>query len=431
MKNQSNSFRTPKGMKDILPEDMRYYNRIENACQRLATEYGFQRVDFPILEDAQLFRKGIGLATDIVEKEMFLLPAKGGKQLALRPEGTASVVRLYFQEGLKSWVQPAQLWYFGPFFRHESPQAGRYRQFYQLGFEIINGEGSALDSQLIQLFYNLLKELHLKNILLKINSLGFPEERKEYRQELVSYLQKHSRELCSICQTRLTKNPFRVLDCKEDGCQEVVKGAPQMIDYLSKECHNHFKEVLEFLDELNIPYRLDPYLVRGLDYYTRTVFEFVINEGDGDGEASRSHTLIGGGRYDRLTELIGQERMSALGGAGGVERIIEAMKEQEVRMSSPKKPEVFLAQLGMRAKKEALQFFEELRKKGIRVTATFDKDSLRSQLKKANQLGVKYTLIIGAQEVTRHRVAVRQMDQGGQKLMERDKVIGFLKKKLR
>jgi len=430
MENKSNSFRTPRGMKDILPEEMRYYNRIENVCQRLATEYNFQRVNFPILEDAQLFQKGIGLATDIVEKEMFLLPAKRGKQLALRPEGTASVVRLYFQEGLKSWTQPVQLWYFGPFFRHESPQAGRYRQFYQLGFEVINGESSALDLQLIQLFYNLLKELHLKNILLEINSLGLPEERKEYRQALVSYLRKHSRELCPVCHDRLIKNPFRVLDCKEEGCQEVARRAPQMIDYLSKECHNHFKEVLEFLDELNIPYRLNPYLVRGLDYYTRTVFEFVISEDGSDAEASRSHTLIGGGRYDRLAELIGQERLPALGGAGGVERIIEAMKEQDVRMSSPRKPDVFLAQLGARAKKEALQFFEELRKEGIKVVATFDKDSLRTQLKRANQLGVKYTLIIGAQEVTRHRVAVRQMDQGGQKLIDRDKVISFLKKKL-
>ncbi len=426
--NNKEVFKTPKGMRDLLPEEMIYYEQVKNTCQRLAKEYNFQRVDFPILEDAKLFQRGVGLDTDVVEKEMYLLRTKGGQQLALRPEGTASVMRLYFQEGLKSLTQPVQLWYFGPFFRHESPQAGRYREFYQLGFEVINGESSALDAQLIQLFYNLLKDLHLKNVLVEINSLGLPEERKEYRKDLVKYLRKNSRRLCPTCRTRLTKNPLRVLDCKEESCQMVVKGAPQMIDYLSKECHNHFKEVLEFLDDLSIPYRLNPYLVRGLDYYTRTVFEFVIEEETR--EEQKRHTLIGGGRYDRLGELIGHERIPAVGGAGGVERIIEEMKRQGVKLPAVKKPDVFLAQLGMRAKKEALQFFEELRKKKIRVVASFGKDSLRAQLKKANQLGVKYTLIIGAQEVNRHRVAVRMMKQGGQKLMNKEEVLEFLKKRL-
>lgn len=416
-------------MRDLLPEELAYYDQVENACRRLAKEYSFQRVDFPILEEAKLFEKGTGLYTDVVEKEMYLLRTKGGQQLALRPEGTPSVMRLYFQEGLKSFAQPVQLWYFGPFFRHESPQAGRYREFYQLGFEIINGESSALDAQLIQLFYNLLKELHLKNILVEINSLGLPEERKEYRKDLVKYLRKHADNLCPVCQKRLTKNPLRILDCKEESCQMVVQGAPQMIDYLSKECHNHFKEVLEFLDDLEIPYRLNPYLVRGLDYYTRTVFEFVVEE-DNKEEKLKSRTLIGGGRYDRLAELIGGERIPAVGGAGGVERIIEEMKRQGVKLPAAKKPDVFLAQLGMRAKKEALRFFEELRKKKIRVVASFEKDSLRAQLKKANQLGVKYTLIIGAQEVNRQRVAVRMMKQGGQKLMSKEEVLEFLKKKL-
>ena len=428
MKNKE-IFQTPKGMRDLLPEEMVYYDQVRNACQHIAKEYNFQQVDFPILEDAKLFQKGTGLYTDVVEKEMYLLRTKGGQHLALRPEGTPSIMRLYFQEGLKSLAQPVQLWYFGPFFRHESPQAGRYREFHQLGFEVINGESSALDAQLIQLFYNLLKELHLKNILVEINSLGLPEERKEYRKDLVKYLRKNSRQLCPVCRTRLTKNPLRVLDCKEESCQTVVKGAPQMIDYLSKECHNHFKEVLEFLDDLEIPYRLNPYLVRGLDYYTRTVFEFVVEE-EGENGSSKTSTLIGGGRYDRLAELIGRERIPAVGGAGGVERIIEAMKKQGVKLPAGKKPEVFLAQLGMRAKKEALRFFEELRKKKIRVAASFGKDSLRAQLKKANQLGVKYTLIIGAQEVNRHRVAVRMMKQGGQKLMSKDEALEFLKKKL-
>jgi len=421
-------FRRPKGMKDILPRELSYFNRIERVCQRLAKDYRFQKVAFPILEEARLFQKGTGLYTDVVEKQMFLLRTKGGQSLALRPEGTPSVVRLYFQEGLKSWFQPVQLWYFGPFFRYESPQAGRYREFYQLGFEILNGESSALDAYLIQLFYNLLKALRLKNIMLEINSLGLPEERQEYQKDLVCYLKNHSRQLCPTCHTRLTNNPLRILDCREESCRGVARGAPQLIDYLSKECHNHFKEVLEFLDDLEIPYRLNPYLVRGLDYYTRTVFEFVIDKGEAD--SSPSQTLIGGGRYDRLAELIGGERVPALGGAGGVERIIEAMKEQGIKPSSSRKPDIFLAQLGWQAKREALRFFEELRKKGFKVTANFGKDSLRAQLKRANQLGVKYALIMGAEEVRRQRVTVKDMRRGTQKTIERKKVLQFLKRKL-
>ena len=418
-------------MRDILPLEKTYYDRVENACRRLAKEYGFQRVEFPILEDAKLFQKGTGPSTDVVEKQMYLLKTKGGKQLALRPEGTPSVVRLYFQEGLKAWLQPVKLWYFGPFFRYESPQAGRYREFYQFGFEVINGESSLLDAQLLQLFSNLLKELHLKNVVLEINSLGLPEERKEYRKDLVVYLRKQARHLCPTCRRRLTTNPLRVLDCKEESCQAVVRGAPQMIDYLSKECHNHFKEVLEFLDDLDIAYRLNPYLVRGLDYYTRTVFEFVIDDpSEEETGGSRAHSLVGGGRYDRLAELIGKERIPALGGAGGVERIIEAMKEQGVKASYSGTPNVFLAQLGQLAKKEALLLFEELRKQKIRVATAFDKDSLRAQLKRAAQLGVKYTLIIGSQEARAHRVSLRTMAQGTQKLMDQKEVISFLKKKL-
>jgi histidyl-tRNA synthetase len=426
MRGKNLLFKTPKGMKDILPSELAYYQRVERACQRVAKDYHFQKVSFPVLEEAKLFQKGTGLYTDIVEKQMFLLSTKGGQSLALRPEGTPSVVRLYFQSGLKSWFQPVQLWYFEPFFRHESPQAGRLREFYQVGFEIINGESSALDAYVIQLFYNLLKSLHLKNIMLEINSLGLPEQRKEYQKDLVRYLKSHSRQLCSVCRSRLTKNPLRILDCKEKSCQEVVRQAPQLIDYLSKECHNHFREVLEFLDDLEIPYRLNPYLVRGLDYYTRTVFEFVIEK---EGSSS-SQALIGGGRYDRLAELIGGERIPALGGAGGIERIIEAMKEQGVRIPSDKKPDIFLAQLGWQAKREALRFFEELRKKGFKVAASLERDSLRAQLKRANQLGVKYTLIIGAEEVRRQRLTLRDMEKGTQKTMEKKEALSFLKKKL-
>jgi len=429
-------FRTPKGMRDILPKEGNSFYRIENACRREARNYNFQKIDFPILENVDLFKKGTGLYTDIVEKQMYSLRTKGNERLALRPEGTPSVVRAYFQRGMKAWPQPVKLWYMGPFFRHENPQAGRYRQFHQFGFEVLNDGAAVIDAQVIQLFFNLLEGLHLKDLVVEINSIGYPEERAVYRTALTKYLKRHFSQLCSDCQRRIRTNPLRILDCKQLSCQRIIAGAPQIIDYLSNECNNHFKEVLELLEELKIPYDLNPYLVRGLDYYTRTVFEIAVvqNKKQGDDNSKEGkelrQALVGGGRYDRLSRLIGGSDIPAVGGAAGVERIIEAMRQAKVKPVYPEKPLIFLAQLGERAKKEALKLFEEFREKGIKVAELLGRDSLKAQLKRADNLGVKYTIIIGRKEAINRTVTLRTMKTGYQASVERDKIVSVIKKRL-
>jgi len=415
---------TPKGMHDLTPEDCAYFYRIENACRRLAKDYRFDRIDFPILENALLFKKGTGANTDIVEKQMYTLRTKSGEVLALRPEGTPSVVRFYLEHGARTWPQPVKLWYWGPFFRYEKAQAGRYRQFHQFGFEIIGGGDAALDAQVINLFYRLLTGLSIKNLVVEINSIGRPGERETYQKVLVKQLKKNESELCVDCRRRLVRNPLRILDCKEPACREIVGQLPHVVDYLSDECRQHFQEVLELLGELNIPYRLNPHLVRGLDYYTRTVFEIV----QSDDEEKKA--LVGGGRYDGLVELLGAPPAPAVGAAAGIERIVSAMKSSGYRVAYREKPEVFIAQLGPAAKKEAIKLFEELRQRGVKVAEAFGRNSLNAQLKRADRLGVKYTVIIGQKEALDGTITLKTMSTGQQRFVKRSQAVSLIKKRL-
>ena len=271
-------FQNPSGMHDILPEEQKYFQKIYNTCESIANFYRFDKIDTPVIEDTELFSKGIGSATEIVGKQMYSFRSRGGDYLTLRPEGTAPVMRAYIEHGMINLPQPIKLWYFCPFFRYEKPQAGRYRQFWQFGFEVI-GEGSpVIDAQIIQIFYNILNELKFKNLIVEINSIGDNQCRPYYKKLLVSYFRSRESALCADCRRRLRENPLRILDCKEEKCQRLISQAPQMIDHLCEECHAHFKEVLEFLDEIGLPYRLNPHLVRGLDYYTKTVFEIFEEE---------------------------------------------------------------------------------------------------------------------------------------------------------
>jgi len=415
---------TPKGMHDQMPEDCAYFSRIENACRRLAKDYRFDRIDFPILENAALFKKGTGETSDIVEKQMYTLRTKSGEILALRPEGTPSVVRFYLEHGARTWPQPVKLWYWGPFFRYEKAQAGRYRQFHQFGFEVIGGADSTLDAQVINIFYRLLSSLRIKDLTVEINSIGQLAERENYQKALVKQLKKNQSDLCPDCRRRLTRNPLRILDCKEATCREIVRQLPHVVDYLSPECHQHFQEVLELLGELNIPYRLNPHLVRGLDYYTRTVFE-IVQTNDEEKKA-----LVGGGRYDGLVDLLGGPPTPAVGGAAGIERIVQAMKESGRRVSYREKPEVFIAQLGPAAKKEAMKLFEELRQRGIKVAEAFGRDSLNAQLKRADRLGVKYVVIIGQKEALEETITLKTMSTGQQRLVKRSQAVSLIKKRL-
>ncbi len=421
-------FQAPTGMHDILPENQGYYQKINDVLRNIADFYGFEKIDTPILENAELFSKGVGAATDIIDKQMFSLKTKGGDFLALRPEGTAPVVRAYIEDGFANLPQPVKLWYFGPFFRYEHPQAGRFRQFRQFGFEIFGEESAVIDAQMIQIFYNILQELKLKNLVIEINSIGDSQCRPYYKKLLSNYLRSREAALCQDCKRRLRENPLRILDCKDDKCHQVLAQAPQMIDHLCEFCHKHFKEVLEYLDEIGLPYRLNPYLVRGLDYYTRTVFEIFPEIKD---ESQKPSALAGGGRYDVLVRLLGGKDTPACGAAGGAERIVELMKARAI---SPRKEiefDIFLAQLGTLAKRKSLKLIEEFRQEKIMVAESLGRDSLKAQLARANKLGVKYTLILGQQEALEDKVIIRDMKIGRQESVKLDKAVHEIVRKIK
>ena len=427
-------FQSPTGMHDLLGEDLRYFQKVEKVCKNIADFYGFQRIETPILEETGLFEKSTGFTSDIVQKQMFSFRARGGGYLTLRPEGTPGVVRSYIQQGMQNLPKPVKLWYFGPFFRYERPQSDRFRQFYQFGFESLGVEKPVADAQIIQIFYNILKELGFKDLRVEVNSIGDSECRPNYQRVLVRYLKSHHSALCPDCRRRLRENPLRILDCKEEKCQLIVGGAPQMIDYLCKGCHNHFKSVLEFLEELELPYQLNPYLVRGLDYYTRTVFEIFpgsLEDNKELFEKTGKIALVGGGRYDDLVKLLGGKETPACGAAAGVERIVRLMKLEGRKIPGSKPPEIFLAQVGELPKRKALKIFEEFRKKKIKVAEAFPKDSLTYQLKTADRLGVKLVLILGQEEVLKDKIIIREMKTGRQKIVPIKKLIKEIKSRLK
>ena len=421
-------------MRDILPEEQKYFQKILNTAENTAHFYGFNKIDTPILEETELFSKGTGLTSDIVQKQMYSLRTKGGDYLTLRPEFTPSVVRAYIEHGMKNLPQPIKLYSFGPLFRHEKAQAGRYRQFHQFNLEVIGDGSPVIDAQVIQIFYNILNELKLKNLIVEVNSIGDNQCRPYYKKLLQNYFRSRESSLCVDCRRRLKENPLRILDCKEEKCQRVKSQAPQLIDHLCEECHSHFKWVLEFLDEIELPYRLNPYLVRGLDYYTKTVFEIFKESSKREEEKEEGvsrNALVGGGRYDNLVKLLGGEDTSACGGSMGVERIISAMKEREVKFTKPAAPPIFLAQLGNLAKRKILKLMEEFRQNKIQVGESFGKDSLNVQMKVADRLGARYTLLLGQREALEGTIIVRDMKSGNQETIKLDKAVKEMKKRLK
>ena len=412
-------FQRPRGMYDILPAKQKYYGKILRTVSEVANFYRFSRIETPILEKAELFSRGIGLSTDIVKKQMFIFESNKDT-LALRPEGTASLARAYIEGGMVSLPQPVKLWYFGPFFRHERPQAGRFRQFWQIGFETIGKKSPILDVQIIQISHAILEKLKFKDLLVQVNTIGCPKCRLYSKRLLKEYFKTRRNSLCADCRRRLKENVFRILDCKEEKCQRIIKGAPQIIDHLCKECHNHFKEVLEFLDELELPYHLNPYLVRGLDYYTKTVFELFSKAED--------LALGGGGRYDGLIKILGGEDTPGVGVAMGVERIITGMERRPLKYKRKKVPRIFLAQIGKLAKRKSLKLLEEFRKAGIPVVESLERDSLRAQLDKANKMKIRHVLILGQKELFKGEILLRDMKTGRQNMIKLENLIKKVRK---
>jgi len=426
---KKSKFQSPVGMSDILPTDQKYFKKIYEAAHKMADFYGFMKIDTPIVENEEVFDKGTGASTDIVKKEMFAFKTKGGDALALRPEGTPGIARSFIENGMHSWPQPVKLWYFGPFFRYEHPQAGRYRQFWQFGFEVLGESGPVIDAQIIQIFYNILKELKLKDLSVEVNSIGDNQCRPYYKKLLTNYLKSRESSLCSECRRRIKENVLRFLDCKEEKCQPIKTEAPQILDHLCDECKAHFKTVLEFLDEIEVPYQLNPYLVRGLDYYTKTVFEITsLLEGETE---KKKIELGGGGRYDKLLKTLGGRDTPACGGAVGVERVIMFMKRQGVEIDEPREVSVFLSQIGDMAKRKSLKLLDQFRKAKISVGESFGRDSLKAQMNRADKLGARFTLIIGQKEALDGTVIIRDMKNGKQAIVKLEKAVSEVKEMLK
>lgn len=428
-KEVSRSFQSVKGMHDVLPSDEPYWEKIESVSRALAKSYGFARIEPPVLEFAELYNKTSGDTSDVVQKEMYTLKTKGGDVLALRPEYTPGIARAYMQNGMSRLAQPQRLIATGPIFRHERPQLGRARQFTQIDLETLGGVSDAMyDAEIIAFFSDLLIGLKIKDPVLKLNSIGCRVCRPIYKKQLQAYYRAHEAQLCEDCRGRIEANPLRLLDCKEPECEELKAHAPSFLDKLCVNCSNHFKEVLEYLDEVKIPYELDHHLVRGLDYYSRTVFEFYAS-----GPEAQVGALAAGGRYDYLMETIGGHITPAVGGASGVERLIAVMRAKEISpngASSANARRVFLAHAGELAKKKSFALLQMLRDKGFIVSESLSKDSLGNQLKVANKEGIGLALILGQKEIYENTVIVRDLTSGIQEAVPVDRLVDELKRRM-
>ncbi len=414
-----------RGMRDLLPDDQPLWHLMRRKAQELVEAYGFERIDTPIIEETALFVRGVGKQTDIVEKELFSFDTVGGEHVSLRPEGTASVMRAYIHHGMFNQPQPVKLWYLGPMFRHDRPQHGRYRQHQQFGCEVLGDADAVIDAQLILIAHLFYKELGI-DATVQVNSIGMPESRANYKNALVSFFRSRRNRLSEEDKRRLAKNPLRVLDSKDPAVEEMKAEAPQIVDWLDEESKGHFMRVLEYLDELNVPYQLNPYLVRGLDYYAKTVFEFYANSSD---QTLAQASLGGGGRYDGLSDLLGGRPTPAVGFSVGLDRVLNCLKAAKIEVPE-RTTDIFVAQLGEQGRKKAFAVFEEFRKAGIAASETFGKGAIKAQMEIANRKKVKYAIIIGQKEVIDGTAIIRDMDAGTQEIVDVRKVVQEVKKKL-
>lgn len=422
------NYQTPRGTKDILPQDQPYWIHVKEVIEKTLSGLAFSRVDLPHFENCEIFTRGIGEQTDIVQKEMFALESRTDDEQAkycLRPEGTAGAVRSFIQNGMSSWSQPVRLYYIGAMFRRERPQKGRYREFYQAGIEIFGDESAKSDYLAIMSAWEILQKLGLRNLVVNANSIGCPKCRPKYLLKLKKYYKEHLGELCPDCVSRYEINPLRLLDCKVEKCQKIASEAPIMLDNLCPECKKHFQETLEYLDYFNIKYDLAPTLVRGLDYYTQTVFEIIDKKDTG-----RSGTIVGGGRYNGLVELLGGPKTPAVGYSFGLERVINLMKEQGIKVNKPRGVEVCILQLGEKAKEVSKKIYDELSKNDINVFFVPSNDGLRQQIRSASKLEAQYAIIIGQQEAVKDEIILRDLTASSQEVFQAKDIAEALKKRI-
>ncbi len=407
----------PKGTGDWFGTNMHKRTIIEELAKKLCKAYNIKQIITPVFEHTVLFQRGVGETTDVVQKEMYTFDDKGGRSITLKPEGTAGVIRAYIENGMYNESQPTKLFYITPAFRYEQPQSGRLRQHHQFGVEFVGSNSPLVEIELITLVNRFISQIGLKNTKLHINSIGCEKCRKQYNEALVNFLKEHEAGLCSTCKDRMHKNPLRVLDCKVPTCQEIVKDAPRTIEYLDDECREHFDELKELLTSLKISYVVDTAIVRGLDYYTKTVFEFVNEDG---------FTLCGGGRYDNLINEIDKKHdIPSVGFGMGIERIIHFLDDEGIELQAEDPIQLYVGTIGDKAKQKAYLLVDRLREAGIIVETDYMDRSVRAQMKYANKINAKHTVILGDNELNANSASIKNMETGEQKEVELDRIIEY------
>ena len=412
--------KVPKGTQDILPEDISKWYYVENVIKETLNKYGYKEIRTPFFEYTDLFVRGIGESTDIVTKEMFTFPDRKGRSLTLRPEGTAPVVRAYLENSMGRTAKVIKLFYLGPMFRCEKPQAGRFRQFNQFGIEIIGTKSPAADAEVIITVLDVYKKLGLRNLEILINSVGCKKCRIDYVRKLKKYLKNKKDFLCSECKERYIKNPLRVLDCKKDSCKRIIEEAPVITENLCKECESHFAQVKSYLDDQKIIFHENPRLVRGLDYYTKTAFEII------SGELGAQNAIGGGGRYDDLVEELGGKPTPAVGFAAGIERMIITIDQQRVKWPAEKRLDMFVAKIDKKNNDTAFRLLQKIRNAGFSADMDYSEGSLKSQMRIANKIGARFTVIVGEEELSKNMVILRNMQTKEQKEVKIDNLINEL-----
>ena len=407
----------PRGTNDILPPVSLKWEYVLDKARDIMKNYNYSEIKTPHFEYTELFQRGIGEVTDIVEKEMYTFEDKGGRSLTLRPEGTASVMRAFMEHKIYGKAQPTKYFYFGPMFRYERPQAGRYRQHHQLGAEVLGSNDPAVDAELISLGLKLLSELQLTNVEVYLNSIGCMECREDYLDKLKDYLVKHQDDLCEDCQDRMNRNPLRVLDCKNESCSSIITDAPKIIDYLCDDCQEHFESVKDYLDILDIDYIVDPTLVRGLDYYTNTAFEIKYSG------LGAQDTVFGGGRYNGLAEEIGGRSVPGIGFAIGIERLLLTLEEEGIELPIDKSIDLYITTIGEKAKKKSFELLDKLRDTRLKAEIDYLDRSVGSQMKAADRMNADYTIIIGGNELNSGQATVRNMESGDETEINLDNLI--------
>lgn len=411
----------PRGTYDILPQESWKWKIIKTAFQKTASLFSYQEIVTPIFEQAALFERSVGDTSDIIQKEMYKFEDKKGRQFALRPEGTASVVRSVVEHNLLQQEQQQKLYYMGPMFRYDRPQKGRYRQFYQYGIELLGSNHPYYDAEVVAFADLFLRKLGLRNFQLEINSIGCNNCSQDFDKALIEYFLPHEKLLCQDCRLRLNKNPKRILDCKVPSCKKIAQEAPSMLDYLDSECATHFKKVQEYLNTLEIPYIVNPKIVRGLDYYTQTAFEFT------DSNLGAQSTLIGGGRYNKLVSELGGKDVAGIGFAGGFERLLLSLESEKLLSREAYDLDIFVVIAGENLELHAIELIHFLRKNSFSTDFAFEKKSVRAQMKAADKSNAKYVLLLGEEELKEDKIVVRKLQSGVQTTLAKNNLISFLR----